>query len=146
MCPSLLCHNTVSESTTTICSPYSTTTIVLEHSFFFETIKLEGTIWPIQRYKVPTCTPFITTIEQGEQIAVVDSDTILPHNRLRHMSEKGMRVLHSNKVLPGLKCVNMDLYESFQYGKWKRVSFVKTGKENKKEKLELVHTEVWGLA
>ena len=28
----------------------------------------------------------------------------------------------------------------------KKVSFVKTGKENKKEKLELVHTNVWGLA
>ena len=28
----------------------------------------------------------------------------------------------------------------------KRASFVKIGKENKKEKLELVHTNVWGLA
>ena len=65
-----------------------------------------------------------------------------------------MKVLHSKKVLPGLKCVNMDLYEICMYGKQKRVSFVKTGKEkkketgkeNKKEKLELVHTDVWGLA
>ena len=32
------------------------------------------------------------------------------------------------------------------YGKQKRVSFVKTRKENKKEKLELVHTDVWGPA
>ena len=30
------------------------------------------------------------------------------------------------------------------YGKQKRVSFVKTRKENKKEKLELVHINVWG--
>ena len=28
----------------------------------------------------------------------------------------------------------------------KRVIFVKNGKENKKEKLELVHTDVWGPA
>ena len=28
------------------------------------------------------------------------------------MSEKGMKVLHSKKVLAGLKCVNMDFYES----------------------------------
>ena len=34
----------------------------------------------------------------------------------------------------------------FSYRKQKRVSFVKTGKEKKKEKLELVHTDVWGLA
>ena len=40
----------------------------------------------------------------------------------------------------------MDFYESCVYGKQKRVSFVKTGKENKKEKLELVHTDVWGPA
>ena len=40
----------------------------------------------------------------------------------------------------------MDFCESCVYGKQKRVSFVKTGKENKKEKLELVHTDVWGPA
>ena len=62
------------------------------------------------------------------------------------MSEKGMKLLHSKKVLPGLKCVNMHFCESCVYGKQKRVSFVKTGKENKKEKLELVHTDVWGPA
>ena len=62
------------------------------------------------------------------------------------MGEKGMKVLHSKKVLTGLKCVNIDFYESFVYGKQKRVSFVKTGKENKSEKLELVHTDVWGPA
>ena len=32
------------------------------------------------------------------------------------------------------------------YGKQKRVSFAKTRKENKKKKLELVHTNVWGPA
>ena len=40
----------------------------------------------------------------------------------------------------------MDFYESCVYGKQKKGSFVKTGKENKKKKLELVHTYVWGLA
>ena len=37
----------------------------------------------------------------------------------------------------------MDFYESCVYGKQKRVSFVKTGKENKREKLELVHSYIW---
>ena len=32
------------------------------------------------------------------------------------------------------------------YGKKKRVSFLKSEKENKSEKLELVHTNVWGPA
>ena len=62
------------------------------------------------------------------------------------MSEKGTKVLHPKKVLLGLKCVNMDFSESFMYGKQKRVSFVKIRKENQKEKLELVHTDVWGPA
>ena len=57
-----------------------------------------------------------------------------------------MKVLLSTKVLPSLKCVNMNFYESCVYGKQKRVSFVKTGKENKKEKSELVHIDVWGPA
>ncbi|MFA1255968.1 GAG-pre-integrase domain-containing protein, partial [Klebsiella pneumoniae] len=60
--------------------------------------------------------------------------------------EKGIKVLHSKNFLPGLKCVNMDFCESCVYEKQKRVSFVKSGKENKKEKLELVHTNVWGPA
>ncbi|MFA1068232.1 GAG-pre-integrase domain-containing protein, partial [Klebsiella pneumoniae] len=90
------------------------------------------------------CSGIIVAVEQGEQIAAIDIDTTPWHNRLGHMSEKGMKLLHSKKVLPGLKCVNMDFCESCVYGKQKRVSFVKTGKENKKEKLELVHTDVWG--
>ena len=48
--------------------------------------------------------------------------------------------------LPSLKCVNVDFYESCVYGKQKRVSFVKSGKEKKNEKLELVHIDVWGPA
>ena len=66
MFPNLLCHNTVSESTTTICSPCSTVEIVPEHSFSSKTIKVEGTIWPVQRYKVPTFRPFSTTTEPFE--------------------------------------------------------------------------------
>ena len=55
-----------------------------------------------------------------------------------------MQLLHSKQVLPGLKCVNMDFCESCVYGKQKRVSFVKTRKENRSERLELVHANVWG--
>ena len=40
----------------------------------------------------------------------------------------------------------MDFCEICVYGKQKRVSFVKSGKEKKDEKLELVHTDVWGPA
>ena len=44
------------------------------------------------------CLGTISAVEQGEQIVVVDSDTMMWHNRLGHMSEKGMKVLHLKKV------------------------------------------------
>ena len=74
------------------------------------------------------CSKIIARVEQGEQIAIVDSDTLLWHNIFVHMSEKGMKVLHSKKVLPVLKCVNMNFYESCVYEKQKRLIFVKSGK------------------
>ena len=90
------------------------------------------------------CSRTIVAIKQGEKIATVYFDIVLWHNRPGYMSEKGMKVLHSKKVLPGLKCVNMDFCESCVYGKQKRVIFVKTWKEKKSERLELVHIDVWG--
>jgi len=66
------------------------------------------------------CSGTIVAVEQGDQIATVDSDTALWHNRIWHMSEKGMKLLHSKKVLLVLKCVNMDFYEICVYGKQKR--------------------------
>ena len=60
------------------------------------------------------------------------------------MSEKGTKLIHSNKILPSLKCANMDFYESCVYGRQKRVCFVKSGKEKKNEELELVHIDVHG--
>ena len=57
-----------------------------------------------------------------------------------------MKILHSRNFLLGLNNVDLDFYENCIYGKHKRVRFLRVGKENKREKLELVHTDVWGLA
>ena len=43
------------------------------------------------------CSRKIVVVEQGEQIVAIDFDTVMWHNRLGHMSEKGMKVLHSRK-------------------------------------------------
>ena len=40
----------------------------------------------------------------------------------------------------------MEFCEHYVYGKQKRVIFLRVGKEKKSEKLELVHTDVWGPA
>ena len=60
------------------------------------------------------------------------------------MSEKGMKILHSRKLFPKLKDVDLGFCEDCIYGKHKRVRFLKVGPERKVEKLELVHTDVWG--
>ena len=79
-------------------------------------------------------------------IAVADAstDTSLWHRRLCHMSEKGMKMLLSKGKLPELKFIDFDMCESCILGKQKNVSFLKTSRIPKAEKLELVHTEkVW---
>jgi hypothetical protein len=60
------------------------------------------------------------------------------------MIEKGMQILHKINLLPDLKQLDLDFYEHCVYGKQKRVKFLRVGKENKSERLELVHTTVWG--
>ena len=62
------------------------------------------------------------------------------------MSEKGIQILHSRKLLPNLKLVSFELCENCVYGKHKRVRFPRVGKQKKSENLELVHTDVWGPA
>ncbi|KAL2231966.1 UNVERIFIED_CONTAM: Retrovirus-related Pol polyprotein from transposon TNT 1-94 [Sesamum indicum] len=80
--------------------------------------------------------PFAETVSQAN----------LWHNRLGHMSEKGMNVLKSKGRLPELKSVEVSHCEHCVFGKQKRVSFLTTGRTPRKEKLELVHTDLWGPA
>ena len=53
------------------------------------------------------------------------SGSCLWHNRLGHMSTKGMKMLVAKGALEGLKSVDMGLCESCVMGKQKRVSFTK---------------------
>lgn len=55
-----------------------------------------------------------------------------------------MKVLLSKGKLLGLKSVEHSLYEGCIFGKQKKVSFSKVKRELKAEKLELIHTNVWG--
>ncbi|KAE8695714.1 hypothetical protein F3Y22_tig00110694pilonHSYRG00408 [Hibiscus syriacus] len=78
-------------------------------------------------------------------IAAADADekSNLWNQRLGHMSEKGMKTLLSKGKLPDLKNVDV-VCEDCIFGKQKKVNFAKIGKTPKAEKLELVHTDVWG--
>ncbi|KAK2989776.1 hypothetical protein RJ640_029930 [Escallonia rubra] len=81
---------------------------------------------------------------EGYFVAFENQRTILWHHRLGHLSENGMKILHSKNALPGMKNIQLDFCEGYVYGKQKRVSFWKDGKERKTERLELVHTDVCG--
>ena len=56
-------------------------------------------------------------------LASTGTNTALWHHRLGHMSEKGMQILHSKKLLPDLKQVSLEFCENYVYGK-KRESYL----------------------
>ena len=72
------------------------------------------------------------------------SGSCLWHNRQGHMSAKRMKMLVAKGALEGLKSVDMGLCESCVMGKKKGISFIKTRREPKKVRLEMVYTDVWG--
>ncbi|KAL5837106.1 hypothetical protein ACOSQ3_014275 [Xanthoceras sorbifolium] len=92
------------------------------------------------------CGTLYVTSNLENIVAVADADgkSNLWHQRLGHMSEKGMKTLLSKGKLPDLKAVDVGLCEDCIFGKQKKVSFAKIGKIPKAEKLELVHTDVLG--
>ena len=92
-----------------------------------------------------TGTLYVTSnLENIVAVADADGKSNLWHQRLGHMSEKGMKTLLSKGKLPDLKNVDIGLCEDCIFGKQKKVSFTKISKTPKAERLELVHTDVWG--
>jgi len=75
-------------------------------------------------------------------VVATNENSNLWHKRLGHMSEKGMKVMHSKGKLPSLRSIEIDICEDCILGKQKRVSFQTSGRTRKKEKLELVHSDV----
>ena len=75
-------------------------------------------------------------------IAESASNLSLWHNRLGHMSVKGMKVLTTKEVSEGMKSVDVDPCESCVIDKQKQVSFTTMVRELKKVRLEMVHTNV----
>ena len=78
------------------------------------------------------------TLSPRDTIAVADAstDTSL-------WCDQGMKMLLSKGKLPELKSIDFNMCESYILGKQKKVSFLKTNRTPKAEKLELVHTDLW---
>ena len=81
-----------------------------------------------------------------ESLAVSGEKTMLWHQRLGHIGEKGLHILHGNGMVEGMSNSSMDFYfcEHCVYGKKNRVSFP-SGAKRANILLELVHSDVFGL-
>ena len=62
-----------------------------------------------------------SNIDSFISLASIGTNTTLWHHRLGHMSEKGMQILQSKKLLSGLKQIDLEFCEHCVYGKQKRV-------------------------
>ena len=77
---------------------------------------------------------------------VVSREKTMPwHQKLGHIGEKGLRILHSKDMVEGMSNSSLDFYfsENYVYGKQNQVSFPFGGKRMK-QMLELVHSNVFG--
>jgi hypothetical protein len=71
--------------------------------------------------------------------------TMLWHQRLGHIGEKGLRTLHGKGMVEGMfNCtLDFDFFEHFIYGKQNRVRFP-FGATRAKGILEMIHSDVFG--
>ena len=55
-------------------------------------------------------------------------DTTLWNNRIGHMSENGMQIIHKINLFPDLKQIDLDFCDHCVYRKYKRVRFIRVKK------------------
>jgi hypothetical protein len=59
-----------------------------------------------------------TESDHATNVSYNDSDSVrLWHQRLGHMSERGLKVLSDRKLLPSLNSLKLDLCKHYIYGK-----------------------------
>jgi transposase InsO family protein len=83
---------------------------------------------------------------EGDNTNIVpEKKTMLWHQRLGHIGEKGLRTLHGKGMVEGMSncTLDFDFYEHCIYGKQNRVRFP-SGATREKGILELIHSDVFG--
>lgn len=71
-----------------------------------------------------------------------EKSTMMWHQKLGHMSERGLKILAEQKLLPGLKKVSLPFCEHCVTSKQHRLKFSSSSAKSK-EILDLVHSDVW---
>jgi len=91
------------------------------------------------------CNSFMVPKSGAENLVVFRENTMLWHQRLGHIGEKDLRILHGNGMVEGMSSFSLDFdfCEHCVYGKHNRVSFL-SGAKRAKGILELVHSDVFG--
>ena len=81
----------------------------------------------------------------AENLVVSGEKTMLWHQRLRHIGEKGLQILHGKGMVEGMSNSSLDFNfcENCVYGKQNQVCFP-SGSKRGKQILELVHNDVFG--
>jgi hypothetical protein len=89
---------------------------------------------------------FLEKKNEGDKTnTVLEKKTMLWHQRLGHIGEKGLRTLHSKGMIEGMSncTLDFDFCENCIYGKHNRVRFP-YGATREKGILELIHIDVFG--
>ena len=70
----------------------------------------------------------------AESLVIFEKNTMLWHQRLGHIGEKGLRILHRNGMVEGMyNCsLDFDFCEHYVYGKQNRASFPSSAKRANK--------------
>ena len=81
-------------------------------------------------------TLYMATYNCGSiSIVMSKEDLNLWYQRFGHLSSKGLKIMHSNGKLLGLKSNDIDMCESYIFRKQRRVNFKKVGRIQKNKKL-----------
>lgn len=91
------------------------------------------------------CNSSVVSESGVENLVVFGEKIMLWHQRLGHIGEKGLQILHGKGMVEGMtnSSLDFDFCENCVYGKQNRVSFPSGGKRVK-QILELVHSDVFG--
>ena len=93
-----------------------------------------GTLYKLQgSIVVDGCNNFVVPKSGVENLVVSGEKAMLWHQRLGHIGEKALRILHGRGMVEGMSnsSLHFDFYENCVYGKQNRVSVTSTGKRAK---------------
>lgn len=93
-----------------------------------------GTLYKLQDSTVVNgCNSSVVPEGGAENLVVSGEKSMMWHQRLGHIGEKGFRILHGKGMVEGMSnsSLDFDFYENCVYGKHNQVSFPFGGKRAK---------------